>query len=174
MAADSIVVDSSVLIAFAKLRRVELLKLVYRDMLLPPAVHREVVTEGRKLHAHGVEQVERALDGGWLKLARLTPVELKATLHLLRSTRLHEGEAQVLAIGERRKLPVIIDDKEARSVAQTLGVSFVGTAGVLLEGFLRRHLSMTELEDTVTELTEILWLSPGVVAAILKAAREAR
>lgn len=53
-----VVVDASVLIVLAKLRRIQLLRTVYGTVLLGPVVHREVVVEGRRLHARGVEQVE--------------------------------------------------------------------------------------------------------------------
>jgi hypothetical protein len=42
---------------------------------------------GRRLQAQGVEQVGQALDAGWLRLVGPAAVELKTTLHLLRSTR---------------------------------------------------------------------------------------
>ena len=68
---------------------------------------------------------------------------------------------------------LVVDDKEARHVAEALEVSYMGTAGVILESYLRHHLNMAELEDTMEDLTKVLWLSPSVVAAILKKARAA-
>ena len=72
----------------------------------------------------------------------------------------------------RRGLPVVIDDKEARSVAGALGLDYRGTAGVLLEAFLLRRLTHSDLEDAVATLARVMWLSPSVVATILKTARE--
>jgi hypothetical protein len=45
---------------------------------------------------------------------------------------------------------------------------------VLLEAYLRQHLTLDGLEDRLTDLTKVLWLSPTVVAAVLKKAREAK
>ena len=59
-------------------------------------------------------------------------------------------------------------------MAATLGAAYLGTAGVLLEGFLRGRLSFEELEDTVQDLSRVIWLAPTVVAEILKRAREAK
>jgi len=166
-------VDASVLIVLAKLRRMQLLRAVYGTVLLGPVVHHEVVIEGQRLHASGIEQVEQALDTSWLQLVRPTTAEQKLTVRLSRTTRLDDGEAEALALAARRKLWLIVDDKEARHVAEALGVSYIGTAGVLLEAYLRHHLNMAELEDTMEDLTKVLWLSPSVVAAILKKARGA-
>lgn len=112
------------------------------------------------------------LDASWLQLVRPTAAEKKLTVRLLRTARLDDGETEALALAARRKLLLIVDDKEARHVAEALGVSYIGTAGVLLEAYLRHHLDMAELEDAMADLTKVLWLSPSVVAAILKKARE--
>jgi len=54
-----------------------------------------------------------------------------------------------------------------------MGVAFVGTVGRLFHRFVRRHLTLTELEDAVEELSKTIWLAPAVVAEVLKKAREA-
>ena len=53
---------------------------------------------------------------------------------LVRRSRLDRGEAEAIAFASTRKLLLIVDDKEARSVAVATGVKIVGTAGVLLGG----------------------------------------
>ena len=172
--AGRVVVDASVLIVLAKLRRLQLLRAVYGRVLLGPVVHREVVAQGQRLHARGVEQVEQAIEASWLEVVRPATGEQKLTVRLLRTTRLDDGEAEALAVATRRKLLFVVDDKEARHVAEALGIEYIGTAGVLLEAYLRRHLTIDGLEDAMTDLTGVLWLSPSVVAAILKKAREAK
>jgi predicted nucleic acid-binding protein len=69
---------------------------------------------------------------------------------------------------------LIVDDKEARSVAVATGVKIVGTAGVLLEAYLGAHLDLEELEAVLQDLVQVLWISPAVVAELLRLAREAR
>jgi predicted nucleic acid-binding protein len=67
----------------------------------------------------------------------------------------------------------ILDDKAARSFAEVLGITFLGTAGLLFEAFLKKHWTLAELEDAVEALSQIIWLSPGVVSDILRKTREA-
>ena len=69
---------------------------------------------------------------------------------------------------------VILDDKEARATAATLSVPYVGTAGVMLKARLEGHWTLAELEESVGELSKVIWISPGVVAEILRRAREAK
>lgn len=54
-----------------------------------------------------------------------------------------------------------------------MAAEYVGTAGMLLEAFFR-GFSLEELERIVVDLSKVLWISPSVVAAILKSAREGR
>ena len=169
-----VVVDASVLIVLAKLRCIHLLRALYGIVLLGPVVHHEVVAQGQRLHALGVEQVEQALERSWLQVAGPIAGEQKLTVRLLRTTRLDDGEAEALALASRRNLLLVVDDKEARHVAEALGIAYIGTAGVLLDAYLRQHLTIAGLEDTLADLTKVLWLSPAVVAAVLKKAREAK
>ena len=78
-----VVVDASVLIVLAKLRRIDLLRAVYGTILLGPVVHREVVTQGQRLHARGVEQLKEALEASWLRAVRPTAGEQTLTVRLL-------------------------------------------------------------------------------------------
>jgi hypothetical protein len=57
-------------------------------------------------------------------------------------------------------------------MASALGITYLGTAGVLLQAFRQKHLTLEEFEDAVGDLTRVLWLSPTVVATILKRAWE--
>ena len=43
------------------------------------------------------------------------------------------GEAEAIALAYQRKLQIILDDRQARSVARNMGVSFIGTVGVLVK-----------------------------------------
>src|SRR5260370_36170328 len=70
-----IIADASVLIALAKMRRLDLLKLVYDHVLIGPQVKAETVDAGKRISAPGAERIERALDDGWLQVARLSSRE---------------------------------------------------------------------------------------------------
>ena len=92
---------------------------------------------------------------------------------LMSRSRLGPGEAESIALAGVRILRLIVDDKEARNVAAVQGVEHVGTAGVLLHAYRRERLDLGELETTLRDLSQILWLSPVVVAEVLRLAREA-
>ena len=167
-----VVADASVLIALAKTRQLGLLRRTYGGGVMGPVIFEEVVTAGKRIGALGVEQVEQAIEDGWLQVVRPTSAERRRAEQILKASRLHEGEAEALAIARGRRLLLVVDDKEARGVAEALGLDFVGTAGVLLETFLLGQLRLDELEEALLELSSVIWLSPQVVASVLKLARE--
>jgi predicted nucleic acid-binding protein len=168
-----IIADASVLIALAKMRRLDLLNSVYGHVLIGPQVKAETVDAGKRISAPGVERIEKALDDGWLQVAQLSSKE-KSTAHSIVSKGgLDAGEAESLALASSRRLMVILDDRAARSFAEVMGVTFLGTAGVLFHAFVKKHLTPAELEDAVEALSQTIWLAPSVVADVLKKAREA-
>lgn len=169
-----IVADASPLIVLSKLKRLRLLNDLYGEVLMGPAVKAETIDSGKAVCAPGVEQLEVALEGGWLRTVRLAARERGLMQRLMRRSRLDRGEAESIALASIRGLRLIVDDKEGRSVAVGSRVEHVGTVGVVLQAYLQRHLDLGELEATVRDLGRILWLSPAVVVEVLRLAREAK
>lgn len=168
------VADATPLIALARIHRIELLRDLYEQVLIGAVVEAEAIDAGGAARAHGVEQLEAAVDAGWLAVATATHAENDFAQRLSRRSRLHPGEAESVALARVRELPLVADDKEARNVAKTLGVPLIGTPGVLLQAYLRRSFGLDSLEKALRELGETLWLSPSVVAEILRRARKAK
>jgi predicted nucleic acid-binding protein len=168
-----IVADASVLIALAKMHRLDLLHSVYGDVLIGPEVKAETVDAGKRISARGVERIEKALDDGWLQVARLSSKEKSAALRIVSKAGLDAGEAESFALASSRKLMVVLDDRAARSFAEAMSVTFIGTAGMLFHAFVKKYLTLAEFEDAVQALSRTIWLAPAVVADLLKKAREA-
>lgn len=168
------IADASVIIALAKMQRLALLEQVYGRVTIGPVVKREIVDAGRAVFAAGVEQVEEALQAGWIQLTRLSTKEQRTMQGVLKRSRLHEGEAESIALAQARKVVLIVDDKEARALAEAMHLDYIGTAGVVLKAFLSGEITREQLEETVERLSKTLWLSPAVVAEILRRARGAK
>ena len=165
--------DSSPLIGMVAIGRLELLKDLYSEVFLPDAVYGEVVVEGKRLRKSGAEEVQRAVNSGWIKLTVLTAAEVSMA-NGYEGGGLGRGEAQAIAVARSRGLRVILDDRHARQLAESLGLEFVGTAGVLLERFLRGFLTKGQLAGSLRDLGKVIWLSPEVVAELLRLAEEER
>jgi predicted nucleic acid-binding protein len=169
-----VVADASVLIALAKTGRIGLLRELYGEVAVGPRVSEEVIEAGREVQAPEVSAIEAAFQGKWMREVAPDASERRLSRRILTGSRLHEGEAEAIALASSRKLMALLDDKEARIVARAMAVELMGTAGILLEAFLRRALDFGALEDALEDLTQVIWLSPSVVTEILRRARGAR
>ncbi len=74
-----IIADASVLIALAKICMLDLPNSVYGHVLTGPEVQAETVDAGTRISAPSVERIEKALDDGWLQVARLSSKEKNTT-----------------------------------------------------------------------------------------------
>jgi len=168
-----IIADATVLIALAKTGRLELLRELYDEVGVGPCVRGEVVAGGKEIHAPEVAVIEAAFEAKWMRELTPNSRERHLTRRILKGSRLHDGEAESIALASSRRLLVLLDDKEARLMAEATAVRYMGTAGVLLEAFFRGRLDRGGLEAAVRDLSRVIWLSPDVVAGILRRSREA-
>jgi len=107
-----VVTDSTCLIGLERIGLLDLLLALFETIIAPPAVAQEFGT---------------ALS--WLQIETPTDQGMVAALNLL----VDAGEAEAIALAYERKLQIILDDRQARSVAQRLGLSIIGTVAVLIK-----------------------------------------
>ena len=118
--ADIWVVNASPLIALAKVGHVDLLAAPGRSVVVPEAVAEEI------LRGHADDPARRALEAGLdVRPAALDPEVLEWSLGA--------GESAVLSLSRALGALAILDDREARVAARTLGVRFSGTLGIIVQ-----------------------------------------
>lgn len=118
-----VVSDTSPLIYLARLQRLDLLRVLYGRIVVPPSVHREL--------ASGASW-EVALDaiGDWIEV--IAPANL-LRVQSLRET-LDAGEAEGIALAEELGADLLlIDERSGREAAKRGGLRAYGVLGVLLE-----------------------------------------
>lgn len=120
------VADTGPLIALARIERLQLLRRLFGDGVIPPAVQREARIESGRPGAKGIAQ---AISAGWLRVAPLADDARLADF--LRVVDAGEAEAITLCL-QRQARFLLIDDARGRTVARQAGIPLVGVAGVLL------------------------------------------
>lgn len=169
-----IVSDASPMIALSKIRRLALLRDLYEEVLISPVVRHEVLGQVEHVRPAEVAPVHTGVREGWIREAGLDAHEQDLAEHLSRNSRIHSGEAESIALAASRRLPLIVDDKEARAIAGANRVSYLGTAAVLLNGYRKAVYDISALEDALRDLGSVIWMSPAVGTEILRRAREFR
>lgn len=160
-----IVADTGPLIALARAGRLDLLPRLYRQVVIPPAVHRELaIGSGRP----GATALAGDLAASWLCVQPLVnqqaPQELGQLLDL--------GEAEAIALAEQLDARfLLIDEAAGRRIARRRGVSVTGVAGVLLSAKASR--AVVAVRPIIKELSNAGYrLSARLVSSVLERAGE--
>ena len=115
--------NSSLLILYARIGRLELLRALFDEIVIPPAVWREVVTAATgRIGEREVKQSE------WI---RQRPLPTEIIPPWFANLDLGEAEALALASSMDGVAPILLDDERARRVARDAGLFVIGSAGIL-------------------------------------------
>ncbi len=164
--------DASPLIILSKVERLDLLSELYGGVLLTPWVWEEAVVKGRELGMADVVYLEKTAEKANFEKISLSAQEKQLADRIQSESNLSYGQAEVLAAAKERNALAILDDREIRVVAARLGVAHIGVAGVLYEGFLRKLIDYDQLLDPLETLGQVSWISPDLMAGIMKRARK--
>ncbi|MFO7903203.1 MAG: hypothetical protein ACQESR_29980 [Planctomycetota bacterium] len=141
-----VILDTSVLVNFLKVRRLELLTEHPRyRFTVTDHVRGEVIDE----FPEQIALVEEAINSGTLEEIRVTdPVELEAFVRLQSVRVLGNGERSAIAVAANRRLPVAIDDRRARREAHRFRRSLVllDTEGIMVSLIQEGVLDVAEAD----------------------------
>lgn len=88
----------------------------------------------------GARALSEALSLGWLVEVPIHPTEEWAHLDRI----LDSGEAEAIALAQQQTAVLLIDERHGRAVAQDLGLSVIGTGGVLVKAKEKRLLDRVD------------------------------
>ncbi len=119
-----IISNSTPLIAFARIGRLDLLKEIAGNLVIPTAVEREISEYG----CGKTGSVDLAKES-WITVRS---VQSEDSVRLLLSV-LDRGEAEVIVLAlEHPECLVLIDELTGRQVAESMGLSVTGSVGILI------------------------------------------
>lgn len=154
----AIVADSGPLISLAIIDQLDLLKQLYQQVLVPPAVWHEVTVKGQGMPgAHAVTQLT------WLEIRKPEPQVLQPLSILV-----DPGEAEAIALAQTvAGSIVLLDDSQARRVAERFNIPRIGTLGIL-----RRAKKMRLLEKIRPHVEYLrsnnIYMAENLVEAVLR------
>jgi predicted nucleic acid-binding protein len=154
-----VVSNSTPIINFATIDRMDILHALYGKIVIPEAVWDEVVVKGVN-HAASpkIKKIE------WIQRRQVSEDNFLKML----KTKLDNGEAEAIALSIENKADlVLLDEKSARDVARTMSLNFMGTIGCLL---LARKLGIIGnirpiLDKIITEAK--FWISRALYEMLL-------
>lgn len=121
----AVVSDTSVINYLAAIGQAELLSIQFGKIYVPPAVWREIHAAS---NLPGMAAADSAHKSGWLVVQEPKPSQ---TLNQLFAD-LDPGEAEAIALAcELKPAVVLLDESDGRLEARRLGLTIIGTVGIL-------------------------------------------
>lgn len=118
-----VVADSTCLIGLARIGRLQILQQLFGEILIPPAVFRETVTDGQG--RPGAAEVAAAV---WIHTVEIQNVAEARRLAL----ELGAGESESIVLATEQHADfLVVDDRRARKKALSHGLPVVGTLALL-------------------------------------------
>lgn len=148
----AIVLDGTVLSNFARIGRLDLLKLATGGAAVTTEAVVAEFDAGRALGYFQTSAPE------WLPELPLTEQE-NETFQVIHQ-RLGRGEAQCLALAQHRALCLATDDGDARRYARRVGVAVSGTIGILVGLVRTGSLSLEAANTILAEMLDQGYRSP--------------
>ncbi len=158
-----VVSDTGPLIALAKADCLAVLKDLFGQILIPPAVHRELMAKS----GPEAQRLDDALADFTVTVpAPPIPPEVE-----MATTRLGPGERQAIALAYEQGALLLMDDRQGRGAARRLGLAVSGVVGVLIQA------KSTGLIQSVRDVLEEIrlrgyWLSDAVLEIAARQAGE--
>jgi len=136
-----IISDTSSISNLFQIGKVDLLKKLYGNITITPAVKREL---------YALEEQKKLDELKWIKV--LAPKNQKKVAELLEELDLGESESIALAIEKNAKY-LIIDEYKGRLIAEQYGVKIVGVLGILIQA--KQKGVITSVKEEVEKLRSI-------------------
>lgn len=160
----TVVADTSILLNLGRVGQLELLRLLFGDVVIPP----EVAAEFLRLASISPRFQGLSLPP-WLRqqAATTVPAIVRA------ATGLDSGETAALALAvEIHADAVLLDERRGHEMAVRLGLRTVGVLGILLQA--KASGSIPKLSPILDQLERDagFWIAPALRARVLELARE--
>lgn len=153
-----IVSDTSPIANLLQIKRLELLHTIFGEVIIPPAVEREILA----LEKFNIDlAVFRSAD--WIKLCQ--PVDIGA-VNILRHD-LDAGDSEAIVLAQELKAHwVLLDERAGTQIAESLGLQPIGLVGILIIAKKKKLLKsvIPVLEELRT--TAGFWISDKFLSKI--------
>jgi uncharacterized protein len=159
----TVVSNTGPIVAPAKADHLSLLRILYGEVLIPPAVHRELLAK--------VGPEAQRIDEGLAGFLRVIPISRPPEEVDRLTSGLGAGEQQAICLAHETGGLLVIDDRAGRKAAGELGIPTTGAVGVLLKAKQEGHLSMIgPVLETIRG--HGYWLSDAVLEMAMRLAGE--
>ncbi|MEE8167637.1 MAG: DUF3368 domain-containing protein [Candidatus Hydrothermarchaeales archaeon] len=156
------------MIYLGKVGKLELLK-DYDEVFISPTVYEETVSKGIEKGFLDAKIIQKAVDGGMVKLKKLNTEQSKEALELTKFAGIELGEAEAIILAKDLKAELLIDDVVAHGVGRTFGMEPLWTTSYILKLVSKERLTKTGAREIIEKLVEAGYrISEDVLVEVLR------
>lgn len=135
--------DSDVLIHFAKLNQLKLLKNQFSMIFLSEIVYSETVSEGIRLQKEDAYTIKKFIESE--EIITIRKAELEDVNDLIKKHHIHKGEASIIALAKEKKIEYCLTNEiKVRKVIKAEGLKVIGTLGIILRAYKMKKIDKNE------------------------------
>ncbi len=159
-----VVSNTSPIVSLASIGHLKILQQLYGKIMIPQAVHHEIVVKGAgKPGSEEVQNLE------WIETRRVTNTLL---LHAL-EVQLHTGEAEaIVQASEIQADLLLLDERNARKIASHMGLTFIGVLGVLIKAKQEGIIDLVQPLLNDLRIKAGFWISDNLYSEVLNSINE--
>ena len=155
------VADTGILIWLAKYDNLQLLKELYGQIAIPNEVFEEAVTAGRSNGYPDAEIIDSAITNGDIIIENINVSKKINKMEKVFNCKLGKGEKEAITLALNTGSMLLINDEEAATIADILGVKTKGVLFILLKA---TKLGLLDKNKTLVTFQQMLedgfWLAP--------------
>lgn len=141
-----VVSDTTPLISLLKIGRLDLLKKLFREIIIPNAVFYELTADRRfKLES---EQIK------FKDFIKVKSVKNSESVDIFKGeTGLDRGESEAIILADELKADLLLmDEAKGRNISIKMGHKIIGTIGIFLAAYEEKELTAEEVKDCIDGL----------------------
>lgn len=154
----TIIIDASSLILLAKTGLLEKL-LDKNKLIIPEKVYIEVM-KGKEKAMLDAFLVEKLVNENKIDIQK---VDKKVYENILKLFGLWAGEAEVLALALKDKLPIITDDKKCLNAAKAANIQHITTLDIVISLFQKKYIDKEKAKKSMEILEEYGWYKKDII-----------
>ena len=155
----TVICNATPLINFAAINRLDILKEVFGQVIIPQAVYVETTVSGFLWS----QFILQAVTSEWLQVRTVSNIDPMI------SPELDDGEREAIALAlETGVDKILLDERDARKVAQSIGLRLIGTLGILLLA-KEKHI-IAEIKPLLDAMIDVAqyWVNQNLYEQVLR------
>lgn len=152
--------DAAPLIFLSRIGKLNLLQKLFKEIIIPRAVQKEVLVEGKPGYAF----IQEAIADQWIKIKNPRQImELS----------LGYGESEAISLAKETNDTLLLDDAYAIRAAKMYEIDTIRTTTVLFLAAHKKIITTSELIQLLNELINVgYYIRPSEYASLLSRVRE--